>query len=102
MNIEEIRTYCLSKRGVTEEFPFDESTLVYKVMGKMFLLTDLGSELWVNLKCNPSKAVELRERYACVQPGFHMKRAMRAYLSHKSMIILVSSIWQLKNKFINI
>jgi predicted DNA-binding protein (MmcQ/YjbR family) len=74
MNIEEIRTYCLSKRGVTEEFPFDESTLVYKVMGRMFLLTDLESELWINLKCDPSKAVELRDRYACVRPGFHMNK----------------------------
>jgi len=74
MNIEEIRTYCLSKKGVTEEFPFDESSLVYKVMGKMFLLTDLESELWINLKCDPGKAMELREKYPCVLPGYHMNK----------------------------
>lgn len=74
MNIEEIRTYCLAKKGVTEEFPFDETSLVYKVMGKMFLLTDLTSELWINLKCDPSKAIDLRERYPAVQPGYHMNK----------------------------
>ena len=74
MNIEEIRTYCLSKKGVTEEFPFDETTLVYKVMGKIFLLTDLVSELSINVKCDPLKAIELREQYRCVVPGYHMNK----------------------------
>lgn len=74
MNIEDIRAYCLSKKGVTEEFPFDESALVYKVMGKMFLLTDLQTELCIGLKCEPQKAVELRERYPCVTPGYHMNK----------------------------
>jgi len=74
MNIEDIRAYCLSKKGVTEEFPFGEEALVYKVMGKMFLLTDLQSELWINLKCDPQKAIELRERYPCVTPGYHMNK----------------------------
>ena len=74
MNIEDIRAYCLSKKGVTEEFPFGESALVYKVMGRMFLLTDLNSELSVNVKCDPLKAVELRERYPCVTPGYHMNK----------------------------
>jgi len=74
MNIEDIRAYCLSKKGVTEEFPFGESALVYKVMGRMFLLTDLNSELSVNVKCDPQQAVELRERYPCVTPGYHMNK----------------------------
>jgi predicted DNA-binding protein (MmcQ/YjbR family) len=74
MNIEDIRTYCLSKKGVSEEFPFGENALVYKVMGKMFLLSDLSSELSINVKCDPQKALELRERYPCVIPGYHMNK----------------------------
>jgi predicted DNA-binding protein (MmcQ/YjbR family) len=74
MNIEELRDYCLSKNGVTEDFPFDETTLVFKVMGKMFVLTDLEGPLSLNLKCNPEKAAELRERYQSVQPGYHMNK----------------------------
>ncbi len=75
MNIEEIRTYCLAKKGVTEEFPFGDDTLVYKVMGKIFVLADLGPDAWINLKCDPEKAVELREQYpSCVRPGYHMNK----------------------------
>ena len=75
MNIETFRTYCLSKKGVTESFPFDESTLVFKVGGKMFALTDLDTpELKVNLKCNPEKAISLREQYPEIIPGFHMNK----------------------------
>jgi len=74
MNIETLRAYCLSKEGVTEGFPFDESTLVFKVMGKMFALTDLVDEFSINLKCDPEKAIELREMYASVQPGYHMSK----------------------------
>lgn len=76
MNIEELREYCLSKSKVTEEFPFDESTLVFKVMGKMFALTGLDSEdQSVNLKCDPDLAIELREKYPNdVFPGYHMNK----------------------------
>lgn len=74
MNIEDFRAYCLNKPGVTEEFPFDETTLVFKVGGKMFALLDVDSFESVNLKCDPEKAVELRERYAAVRPGFHMNK----------------------------
>jgi predicted DNA-binding protein (MmcQ/YjbR family) len=74
MNIEEFRLYCLKKNGVTEEFPFDQNTLVFKVMGKMFALTDITSFNSVNLKCDPDKAVELREVYDYVRPGFHMNK----------------------------
>jgi predicted DNA-binding protein (MmcQ/YjbR family) len=74
MNIEHFREYCLSKKGVTEHFPFDETTLVFKVMGKMFALTDLEGPFSLNLKCDPEKAVDLRERYPSVQPGYHMNK----------------------------
>jgi predicted DNA-binding protein (MmcQ/YjbR family) len=75
MNIEFLQVYCLSKPGVTEEFPFGEQTLVYKVMGKIFALTSLDSTpLTINLKCDPEKAVQLREEYECVLPGFHMNK----------------------------
>ena len=74
MNIEEFRLYCLKKKGVTEEFPFDQNTLVYKVMGKMFTLTDITSFNSVNLKCDPEIAIELREEYDYVRPGFHMNK----------------------------
>lgn len=75
MDLEEIRAYCLSKKGVTEDFPFDEETLVFKVMGKMFLLTNIReAEISVNLKCDPERAIEWRERYESVQPGYHMNK----------------------------
>lgn len=75
MNIEEFRNYCLSKKGVAEDFPFDEVTLVFKVMGKIFALTGLSSERFtVNLKCNPDRLIELREEFPEVQPGFHMNK----------------------------
>ena len=74
MNIEELRDYCLSKKESEEAFPFDETTLVFKVMGKMFALTDLEGPLTVNLKCDPALAIELRERYPAVQPGYHMNK----------------------------
>jgi len=74
MDIESLREYCLSLPDVTEGFPFDETTLVFKVKGKMFLLTDLEGPLTMNVKCEPEKAVELREQYSCVKPGYHMNK----------------------------
>ncbi len=74
MNIEELREYCLSKKGVTESFPFDETTLVFKVMDRMVALTELEEDLSVNLKCDPEKTIELRERYPAVIPGYHMNK----------------------------
>jgi predicted DNA-binding protein (MmcQ/YjbR family) len=74
MNIEELRKYCLSKKGVSECFPFDETTLVFKVRDKMFALTDLEGDLSINLKCDPDLAVELREKYPAVLPGYHMNK----------------------------
>ena len=75
MNIEEFHAYCMSKKGVEESFPFDEVTLVFKVMGKVFAITGLEREEFsVNLKCDPDYAIELREEYGDVQPGFHMNK----------------------------
>lgn len=74
MNVEQFRSYCLAKRGVTEEFPFGEETLVYKVMGKVFALADVNLFESINLKCDPEQAVELREQYPAVIPGYHMNK----------------------------
>ena len=74
MNIENYREFCISKKGVTEEFPFDSSTLVFKVMGKMFALTDIELFASINIKCDPDLAIDLRERYPSVLPGYHMNK----------------------------
>mgnify|MGYP001434200151 CR=1 FL=1 len=74
MNIEELRAYCLSLKGVTEDFPFDENTLVFKVVGKMFCLTDLEGDFTINVKNEPEKNIELREEYQAIKPGYHMNK----------------------------
>jgi predicted DNA-binding protein (MmcQ/YjbR family) len=74
MNIEMLRNYCIAKKAVKETFPFGEDTLVFKVLDKMFALASLSNPDSVNLKCDPEKAIELRERYECVQPGYHMNK----------------------------
>ena len=75
MNIETLREYCLSKPDTEEALPFGPNTLVYKVNGKVFLLTGLDSEEFnFNVKCDPDKAIELREEYPCVLPGYHMNK----------------------------
>jgi predicted DNA-binding protein (MmcQ/YjbR family) len=74
MNIEEFRDYCVAKNGVTESFPFDDVTLVFKVI-KMFALTNIEGEFRVNLKCDPERAIALREEYPdYIMPGFHMHK----------------------------
>jgi len=78
MHIEQLREYCITKKGVTEHFPFDEVTLVFKVKGKMFAL--VGLDRWeqgeekINLKCDPDKSLELRATYESINPGFHMNK----------------------------
>lgn len=75
MDIEQFRAYALSKAGSSEDFPFDEVTLCLRVMGKIFAITGLDNERFsVNLKCDPDYAVELREQYPAVQPGWHMNK----------------------------
>ncbi len=74
MNIETFRDYCLAKPGTTESFPFDETTLVFKVMGKIFAITGIETFASINLKCDPDKAIELREEYLAIRPGYHMSK----------------------------
>ncbi len=75
MNIEYIREYCLSKKGTTEGFPFDESTLVFKVLDKMFALTGLDRiPAQINLKCEPQYALELRDEHEDITGGYHMSK----------------------------
>ena len=91
MHLELIREYCLKKNGVTEELPFNEDSPVYKVMGKIFLIASLTPPISINLKCDPEKAIELRERYDEIQPGYHMNK------THWNTIDLSGT---LKNNFI--
>lgn len=74
MNIEQLIEYCMSFAATTAEFPFDQKTLVMKVHGKMFLLVDVESPDSINVKCDPEKAVELRESFSSVEPGYHMNK----------------------------
>jgi predicted DNA-binding protein (MmcQ/YjbR family) len=75
MDIEQLREFCLSKPEVEECFPFGPTTLVFKVNGKIFLLASLESQpLQINVKCDPEEAIELREQYPAVIPGYHMNK----------------------------
>ena len=75
MNLEELREYCISKKGVEETLPFGPDTIVFKVMGKAFLLTEFeNNPVQFNVKCDPEKAISLREHYSCVLPGYHMNK----------------------------
>ena len=105
MNIEQLYDFCLSKKGVTEHFPFDEETLVFKVGGKMFCLTSLNE--WekgtpsLNLKCDPERAQELRAEYEAIIPGWHMSKihwntvAFNGDVSDKMMLELINDSYQL-------
>ncbi len=74
MNIEAYRDFCLALPDTTESFPFDEKVLVFKVANKMFALTNVDQYTSINLKCDPELAIELREKYPAVRPGFHMSK----------------------------
>ena len=75
MNIEDIRAYCLSKKGVSEDFPFDEVTLVFRVMQKIFLFMPLDAELpTISAKCDPERAIQLREEYPAIRGGYHLNK----------------------------
>jgi predicted DNA-binding protein (MmcQ/YjbR family) len=86
MDIESLREYCISKKNATESFPFGDDTLVFKTKGKIFALVNLDGDLSINLKCEPSLAIELRERYASVIPGYHMNK------KHWNTVLLDGSI----------
>ncbi len=76
LDVEFFREYCLKKKGVIEDFPFGEDTLVFKVMGKIFAITGLNAEQFtINLKCNTELISEWREKYSSVIPGYHMNKA---------------------------
>jgi len=105
MNIQQLYEFCQSKKGVTEHFPFDEDTLVFKVGGKMFCLTSLTE--WekgtpsLNLKCDPERALELRSEYVAIEPGYHMNKVhwntIRFYgdVSNKMMCELINHSYEL-------
>jgi len=105
MNIQQLYDFCLSKKGVTEHFPFDEETLVFKVGGKMFCLTSLNE--WekgtpsLNLKCDPDRAQELRAEYEAIIPGWHMSKihwntvAFNGDVSGKMMLELINDSYKL-------
>jgi predicted DNA-binding protein (MmcQ/YjbR family) len=86
MNIETLRTYCISRKGATESLPFGDDTLVFKVKGRIFALMNLDGETNLNLKCDPEKAIALREKYSCVIPGYHMNK------KHWNTIIIDGSV----------
>jgi len=105
MDIQQFYEFCLSKKGVTEHFPFDEETLVFKVGGKMFCLTSLNQ--WekgtpsLNLKCDPERAEELRAEYEAIIPGWHMSKihwntvAFNSDVSDKMMRELINHSYEL-------
>jgi predicted DNA-binding protein (MmcQ/YjbR family) len=105
MNIQQLYEFCLSKKGVTEHFPFDEDTLVFKVGGKMFCLTSLKqwekNEPSLNLKCDPEKALELRAEYDAIKPGYHMSKVhwntvdLNADVSDKMVCELINHSYDL-------
>jgi len=103
----EYRAYCLAKKGVTEEFPFDTNILVFKVMGKIFALTDVTTFSSINLKCDPEVAVELREAYDAVLPGYHMNKKhwntvlMNGSLPDKLILSWVDKSYQLVSSSLN-
>ena len=101
MNIEALREYCISKPAVTEGFPFGEDVLVFKAGGKMFLLISLTEANRFNAKCDPEMAVDLRERYPEVQPGYHMSKThwntvyMDGNLTQKQLLEMIDHSYDL-------
>ena len=105
MNIQQLFEFCQSKKGVTEHFPFDEDTLVFKVGGKMFCLTSLkqweNKEPSLNLKCDPERAIELRATYEAIEPGYHMSKVhwntvnFNSDVSDKMMCELINESYDL-------
>mgnify|MGYP000685675226 CR=1 FL=1 len=105
MDIQQLYEFCLQKKGVTEHFPFDEDTLVFKVGGKMFCLTSLSD--WengkpsLNLKCDPDRALELRATYKAIEPGYHMSKVhwntirFKSDVSDKMMLELINDSYGL-------
>jgi predicted DNA-binding protein (MmcQ/YjbR family) len=101
MHIETLREYCINKKGVTESFPFDQNTLVFKVGGKMFLLINLNNPSDFNAKCDPERAIALRDEYDEIQPGYHMSKVhwntvtMNGRLSRELLLELIDHSYEL-------
>lgn len=95
MDIEMIRDYCISKKATTEEFPFDEVTLVFKVMGKMYACIGLDNPEWLSLKCDPEYAIDLRDRYSGIEGAFHFNKkywnqvSLKGDISDKLILSLI-------------
>ncbi len=105
MNIETLRSYALSLPGVSETFPFGDDVIVFKVKEKIFLLIPLNEEgLQFNVKCDPGYAIELREQYSCIQPGYHMNKKhwntifVDGALSNEQITKFVDDSYALVNK----
>ncbi|RYY35378.1 MAG: MmcQ/YjbR family DNA-binding protein [Sphingobacteriaceae bacterium] len=101
MDVEQIRDHCLAKPGVTEGFPFGEETLVFKVGEKLFLLIGIDAASGFNVKCDPELAVELRERYDEVKPGYHMNKkhwntvSIKGSLTNKQLQEMIDHSYEL-------
>lgn len=101
MDIEELRDYCLSKNGVTESMPFDDKVLVFKVANKMFALASIVDFNYINLKCAPDRAAELRANYEEITPGYHMSKkhwnsvSVKGSLNLKMIIELIDDSYNL-------
>jgi predicted DNA-binding protein (MmcQ/YjbR family) len=102
MNLEELREYCLSLKGTTEHFPFDEVTLVMKVQGKMFALIPLNNtETQISLKCDPERAIALREEYSAIVPAWHFNKKhwntvfINTMISHNFLCELIVHSYEL-------
>jgi predicted DNA-binding protein (MmcQ/YjbR family) len=105
MNIEQLREYCLQLPGSEEGFPFGEETLVFKVNGKIFLLASLDQQpVQFNVKCHPERAIELREQYSSVLPGYHMNKKhwntiiADGSLSHNLLTAMIDESYSLVSK----
>ena len=101
MNIESVREYCLSLPHATEDFPFDETTLAFRIGGRIFAMIDLERTEWFVLKCNPDMAIELREKYAGISPAWHMNKRhwnqinLFGYLSEELICSLIRHSYSL-------
>jgi predicted DNA-binding protein (MmcQ/YjbR family) len=101
MDIEEYRAYCLNKAMTSEHFPFDDKVLVFKVAGKMFALCDVDEFRSINLKCDPEKAILLREEFDEIEPGYHMNKkhwntiSMHGTLTNKLIKELIDESYNL-------
>jgi predicted DNA-binding protein (MmcQ/YjbR family) len=101
MHIEAFYTHCHSLPGTTEDFPFDEQTLVFKVLGKIYALTDVDLFESINLKCDPARALELRAAYPEIEPGYHMNKkhwntvSMQGGLSDELILDLINHSYRL-------